>query len=467
MNKKIFIIITILFWGLCQCHTFSSEIIEDKLTGWRAGVASIIITPEQPMWMGGYASRVRPAEGTLHDLKAKALILEDSRGQQAVLVTTDLLGFPKAVSDHIRNNLQKTFGFSKAQVILNSSHTHSGPVLEGSLVDVYPLETEELKKVKRYSDKLREQIVRLVEMAFNSMQPVQLYAGNGFAKIQVNRRNNDEKTVLKQTGFEGPNDYAVPVLKVTDRENEPIAIIFGYGCHPTVLNGYEWNGDFPGYAQIELEKLYPGATALFFQGAGADQNPLPRRTLPLAMKYGKELAVAVEHVLESEMRELTPELSCAYSEIHLPIINQPTPEELFIMQEKSSAYKRRWAARLISEIKNGEQLRKSYPYPLQVWSLGEQPIVSMGGELVTEYALELKRIFGQHIFVMGYSNDVMGYIPSSTILTEGGYEAASSQIVYGLPGVWAPTIEIQLLNEIIHLAEKVGLQSLSEISLCE
>ena len=144
MNKKIFIIITILFWGLCQCHTFSSEIIEDKFTGWKAGVASIIITPEQPMWMGGYASRVRPAEGTLHDLKAKALILEDSRGQQAVLVTTDLLGFPKAVSDHIRNNLQKTFGFSKAQVILNSSHTHSGPVLEGSLVDVYPLETEEL-----------------------------------------------------------------------------------------------------------------------------------------------------------------------------------------------------------------------------------------------------------------------------------------------------------------------------------
>lgn len=38
---------------------------------WRAGVAQAVITPEEPMWMAGYASRNRPSEGKLHDLRAK------------------------------------------------------------------------------------------------------------------------------------------------------------------------------------------------------------------------------------------------------------------------------------------------------------------------------------------------------------------------------------------------------------
>ena len=69
---------------------------------------------------------------------------------------------------------------------------------------------------------------------------------------------------------------------------------FGYACHPTVLDGYEWSGDYPGFAQIELEKSYPGTVAMFFQGTGADMNPLPRRTVPLAQQYGEELAAAVQ-----------------------------------------------------------------------------------------------------------------------------------------------------------------------------
>lgn len=66
---------------------------------------------------------------------------------------------------------------------------------------------------------------------------------------------------------------------------------------------------------------------------------------------------------------------------------------------------------------------------------------ALGGEVVIEYAIELKRIFGQNTFVLGYSNDVMAYIPNSAILTEGGYEGASSQIVYGLPSTWLPILK--------------------------
>ena len=72
-----------------------TSIDTDGITeGWKAGIASIVITPEQSMWLAGYAARTHPSEGTMHDLWAKALVLEDANGKQAVLITTDLLEFP-------------------------------------------------------------------------------------------------------------------------------------------------------------------------------------------------------------------------------------------------------------------------------------------------------------------------------------------------------------------------------------
>jgi len=42
---------------------------------------------------------------------------------------------------------------------------------------------------------------------------------------------------------------------------------------------------------------------------------------------------------------------------------------------------------------------------------------------------------------MGYANDVMAYIPSRRVLTEGGYEGAGAMVYYGLPTIWAPEVE--------------------------
>ena len=65
---------------------------------WKAGVAKAVITPAEPMWMAGYASRDKPAEGKLQDLFAKALAIEDPQGTRLVLVTTDLVGLPKKLA---------------------------------------------------------------------------------------------------------------------------------------------------------------------------------------------------------------------------------------------------------------------------------------------------------------------------------------------------------------------------------
>ena len=95
----------------------------------KAGVARVDITPEVPIWMSGFAARKQAADGVMHSLWAKALALEDGKGNRAVIVTTDLIGLPRGISDLVSARVQKEHGLSRAQLLLNSSHTHCGPVL--------------------------------------------------------------------------------------------------------------------------------------------------------------------------------------------------------------------------------------------------------------------------------------------------------------------------------------------------
>lgn len=279
--------------------------------------------------MAGYAARNHTSEGVLHDLWTKVLAIEDANGNKAVLITNDLVAIPKIYSDRIRDRLEKEYQLKRSQIILNCSHTHSGPVLYDALRNLYPLDDIQTRKIIAYSDKLVNTIVELTGKALNSMVPSQIYAGNGITRFQVNRRNNQEALSTKITDLNGPNDYAVPVLKVVAKTGELLAVAFGYACHATVLDIYQFSGDYPGFAQIEVEKLHPGTTAMFFQGTGADQNPLPRRTVPLAQQYGRTLAAAVDRVLNEKMKKLEPVLATAYSEIDLQFAGPPLQDKIF------------------------------------------------------------------------------------------------------------------------------------------
>lgn len=425
---------------------------------WRAGVARVDITPDQSMWMAGYSARDHASEGTIHELWVKALALEDADGNRAVLVTSDLLGIPRGISNAIRDRLNEQLDLSRAQIILNSSHTHSGPVLESSLYDVYPLDDEMRERIESYSRQLENQIVNVVEDAFNQLESATVSSGNGVARFAVNRRENDASKLKWLTELEGPSDHSVPVLCVQDENGDLLAVAFGYACHSTVLSLYEWSGDYSGFAQRVLEEDHPGAMALFFAGSGADQNPLPRRTVPLARQYGRELAAAVDRVLQEPMNELDPELGMAYSEIDLQLNEPPSEEELATLKENADGWHHRWASRILGKVRKGEELRDEYPYPVQIWQLGDQNIVALGGEVVVDYTIKLKRMFGADLFVMGYSNDVMAYIPSVRILREGGYEGSTSQAVYGLPSTWTADIENRIIQEIVRLSEEVGME---------
>ena len=448
----------LVFLGVIILLFNTDALSQQSISTWKGGVGKVEITPQQSMWMAGYAARDHPSEGVRHPIWAKALALEDDSGKLAVLVTVDLVGIRQELSNKVRNRLLSEFGLTKDQVILNSSHTHTGPETDYARYQ-FQLDQDELNKIKQYAARLEQQLVDLVGETIKSLEPVNLYSDNGVTRFQVNRRNNKEATITYQSELKGPNDYAVPVIKVENQQGELKAIVFGYACHPTVLSDYQISGDYAGFAQIELENRFPGTTALFFQGAGADQNPLPRRTVPLAQQYGKELAAAVERVLNEDMNVLEANLSTAYSEIDLTFAKpSPTKEELREIIGSASDYPeylKENAKVLLSKLDNGEALITSYPYPVQAWKLGSQSIFAFGGELLVGYSLELKKMFGPDIFVMGYSNDVMAYIPTKKVLAEGGYEGSRSPI-FTTP--WAASIEDNILAEAVKLAKMTGIE---------
>jgi neutral ceramidase len=425
----------LLLTGVCSGEEF----------GWKAGVAKAIITPTQPLWLAGYANRIRPAEGKVMDLWIKVLALEDSHGHRAIILTSDTLGIPQSIYQRVTTNILEKFKVKPSDVVLSASHTHCGPVLQHALVDMYLFGEEQRDLIEKYSAELEAKIVETVGKALADLSLARLSAGQGIAGFAINRRNNIEKDVpqlLEKQSLKGPIDHAVPTLAVFQPNGQLKAILFGYACHNTVMDFYQWSGDYAGFAQLALERSHLDATAMFFMGCGGDQNPLPRRRPELAERYGNMLAAAVEETLRGPMRNLSPELETSMEMVTLRLGPTPAEAELEKMMTEGGPT-RRWATNLLAQIRAGKPLIREYPFPLQVWRLGNtQWLLTLGGEPTVEYALNFKREFGEQTWVAGYCNDVMTYIPSRRVLAEGGYEGGRAMIVYGLPALrWADDVE--------------------------
>lgn len=426
---------------------------------WKAGAAKIVITPEKYLWMSGYGGRTKPAEGKETGLWAKALVLEDAKRKKAVLVTLDLVGIDRELSQEVCRRIEKKYGLPREAIVLACSHTHCGPVVGDNLRAMYFLDAAQEQLVAEYTAQLKDKIVHVVGLALQKLAPAILSRGIGNAGFAVNRRNNKEKEVpqLIEAGtLKGPVDHDVPVLAVRDVAGKLIAVAFGYACHATVMDYYKWSGDYPGFAQLELENAHPGAIALFWAGCGADQNPLPRRKVELAKDYGKQLAAGVERVLKTEMKPIAPAWAGVYREIALPFHEIPNREKL--VEDSTSKNKFEASrAKLLLKLETKGSLRGDYPYPIQVWRLGDDLTwVTLGGEVVVDYALRLKKELSPgKTWVMGYANDVMAYIPSLRVLKEGGYEGGGAMVYYGLPSIWGTRVEELIVEKVHELATTV------------
>jgi len=453
---KMRVIVTI-FLSISALHFVCITAKADET--WQAGFAKTFITPPSPMWMSGYASRNKPSAGTIHDLWAKALVLQDPGGHKGLLVTLDLVGIDRMTSQAICERLAQNHGLQRSEITLSTSHTHSGPVVGKNLISMYSLDDENYQRISEYTEFLSDSIVRIAQQAFANMAPAAVQYGSGQATFAVNRRNNREPDVpmLREAGhLVGPVDHDVPLLVVRSPEGQLRAVLFGYACHATVLSGMDWCGDWPGFAQLEIERRHPDAIAMFMAGCGADQNPLPRKTVELATDYGRQIADSVDRALAGPMRSVKGSLHTAYREIELAFDELPSQEKLEADLKSENVYLVRRAAHLLEMLSRDGKLSPTYPYPVQMWRLGDLQITALGGEVVVDYALRLKsELPGTTNWIGGYCNDVMAYIPSVRVLKEGGYEGETAMIYYGLPTKWSDNVEEHIVTTVREMAEEV------------
>lgn len=450
-----------LAFGLCVlASTLFAHPARAQEPTWKAGLAKAVVTPEKGVWLAGYGTK-RPPNGKLHDLWMKALALEDPLGNRVVLVTSDFQGVPKEMSDRVFSELKKQWKLDRHQVMITFSHNHCGPRLGLDLVDYYPIEEEQVKLVDEYTGLMEVKMVAMIGEALKNLAPATLARGEGRTDFAVNRRNNREGDVpamlAKGIPLKGPVDHTVPILTVTRPDKSLAAILFGYACHPTTLNFNTWCGDYPGFAQLALEKNHPGAMAMFVNTCGGDQNPLPRRKVELCERYGNMLAEAVEQAMKKPLKNVSPGVRAAFAYVDLPYESVITRDELTAATRDANAIRKRWAERMLKKLDAGEKFAPTYPYPLHAWRLGkEMLIVGMGAETVVDYALRFKVELGPGTWVCGYADDMISYIPSRRVWAEGGYEGGPNLYEYGRPALrWAGDVEERIAGAVHKLVKSV------------
>jgi hypothetical protein len=424
---------------------------------WKVGVASVKITPEQPIFLSGYASRNRPFDKVETDLFVKALALEDRQGQRAVIVTSDLLGFPAAVAEPICDRLRNKLGLKREQILLNSAHIHTGPELGLDPAVREGRSAGDVQRTVAYTQQLQDKVVQVVEQALAHPEPAQLSWGTGVVDFVMNRREFTPRGVILGVNARGQADRCVPILRIDGADGKLRAVLFGTACHNTTLTdkNYEVCGDYAGFAQAYVREQHPGVEALFMIGCAGDANPYPRGSMELARLHGATLGKEVCRVLQTKLRPVRGPLKLAFGQAELPLQEPPDRKEL----QKQAAGRdiKAWVAKqMIATLDKGENLPTQYACPVAVWQFGSDlTLVGLSGEVVVDYVGLLETALGPNqLWLAAYCNDVFGYVPSARVLREGGYETRG--LYTGGIGLFSPKAQDVLVAKVRELAGQVG-----------
>jgi neutral ceramidase len=414
---------------------------------WKAGAAAVPITPTEAMWLAGWAARREPSRRKAMELFAKALALEDSTGRRVLIITADLLAIPRGLADKVAAKIQSQWQLPRECILFNASHTHTAPEVRPDKVPFFEIPPQFADKIAPYVESLENLWPQLADRALQQLQPAHLRVAHARVQFAVNRRPQG-----------GPNDPEVQILQAVAPEGKMIAILFGLACHNLTLppSFCEYHGDYAGVAQHLLEQQFPGSTALFLSGAGADQDPSPRGTAELVEGHGKELAEAVASALQTTGNFILSRLHAVFEQVGLDFEPLPPKEVLELDAQSNDLPKARKAKFLLHAIERAERQPKQYPCPVQVFNIGEEVLlVALGGEPLVEYALNIKREFPDRtVWVAGYSNDGFGYLPTRRVLREGGYEGVRSLYWSAFPSSFTEATEEKIMSAVRRLGQQ-------------
>ncbi len=420
---------------------------------WFAGFGKAEITPKEPVRLSGYANRDKPHTGVADPLFARAMVLttsprefplppKDTGSHTVVMISIDSIAIVGVMTRQIEDALMSSYGLSRSDFVICSTHSHAAPHAAGGLNNLYrtPLSSDEQAAIERYAERVKAGILKAVDAAFALRVPAKLEVAQTTAGFAVNRR------VLKEglwTGFgkqdDGPVDRRVQLLRVSGDNGKLLGATFMYACHCTTLGGdfNKVSADWAGLAAADLEAKHAGAVFLPVIGCGADANPEPRRGYDDALHHAAEMVSSIESALKADWTALTqfPIAHFGYAGL---APERPTRADLEAATNDKDVTKRRWAETMLATLKKMGRLPETYPAPIHTWSFGKDLLwVFLGGEVVVDYQLRLeKNLDANKVWVAAYTDDVFAYVASERMRAEGGYEVDFSMLFYNQPGRW-------------------------------
>ena len=435
------------------------------------------MTPDHPVFLAGFGARTKKSEGVLDELYVKTVLLRNHR--DLLVIALDALGCDRGFTDGIKTHLGERFGLLPEQILIQFSHTHASVYLTGEHPELrrgnYSMGQEgwsddpdaiDYTEDIQYYRKLRDAIAEMTAQCMDDLQDGELSIGFGKSMAAVNRRLVTDRGVRMAPNGEAEIDRDLTVLSIHNREGELRAILFSIACHPTAMGpgNNKISAEFVGRACRRLEEAHPGAVAFFLQGCAADLKPAKSAeggsftALSPEQMYaaGDELADETERVIRAAaFQPVSGPFDTALTEVLLDIeAMELTDIERWARSQ--GAYYERAVSRLQRLAEQGK-IKTSYSLAIQAWQLSDNVrLIALESEIPTGYSLRLKTLFpDQKLIVLGYSNSVYTYIPTETILEQGGYEA-DHPLTAGFAGRFAKGTEEKIIRAADRLCSSLG-----------
>jgi neutral ceramidase len=412
--------------------------------GLRAGVARTTITPPLGSPLVGFADR-DDSTGCHDELTATALVVESGQLRVA-LVACDLLYIRGAAE--MKRAISEASGIPAERVLLTASHTHYGPALDGAQETAAALvRAEKRPLVAAYRQNLIFSLAGVVAAACQRLTDATIGWAEGSAVIGINRRERlPDGSIILGNNPGGPCDRRVLVTRIDRADGSPLAVLLNTACHGVSLGSEctEVSADFPGVAR-ELIERETGATCMFLQGAAGNINPtLMGWDWTYARRLGLTLGAEGARLFWTARPERASGLGFAGLTEMLPALTPGTLEETQALitelqaelsgTEHGDSLGGTWAQwRLTRAMRAAEALAGNgalppVPAEMAAVRLGEGlAMITSPGEVFTELgqAIVAQSPFPGTIFG-GYTNEAIGYIPTPSAYSEGGYEVTHS-----------------------------------------
>gem|GEM_PF-100270 len=413
---------------------------EVRTSEFKAAFAELDITPgvspERPLYLQGLGGTPRSATQVASPLKMQLLLLEDLSGNRLLLIAADIFGFGPRIVSRVRSAAE-TFGLRPEQIVLNASHTHYAPgTTDHTAEELGPFYPE-------FAEGIAAAVGRELPLLLDRLEAADLAWGAAQARIGVNRRRPQQGQTVFAPYEEGFCDTHTPFIQVHFPKKNKKVILVNHGCHPTGLGQADTiSADFPGYFRRALIARGQADGVMFLQGALGTVKEAVRDNGQVrfcqdelaARQNGELLAERVTEALTAGLRKISGLMAWTTGRVELPLKPLPPTEDLekISLNNQAPTPIRRWAADILARYPSGEYPRR-LGLKFQCLALGSDlRFITLPGEPAAELAVKLRSLTENPdgVFLLGCTNGLAGYLPTETMLQEGGYEVDASPFIY-------------------------------------